>query len=231
MRRPGLTKQFAYRGQKGLSTILRDKRSFDDCFAENIISTEMELLDVMPSGPRPMNPVELLGDARMSELLAWAESRYDRILIDAPPALAVADPAVIGRMVDGSILTVRPDRNRKYMVKRAAESLTSLGANILGMVVNQLPPNSDEYGYGYGYGYGYSYGHDQASAHEDNHTHDENHEPDVEIKPIRKHIVHDDHTDTPMTSNSGKTDFSKPLSVAEYEDYYRRLADQHKKAA
>jgi capsular exopolysaccharide synthesis family protein len=208
MRRPGLTKVFLYRGAKGLSTLLRDTRPYDEIFEDNVIHTEMPLLDVIPSGPRPINPVELLTDQRMSELLAWAESRYDRILIDAPPALAVADPAIIGRLVDGSVLTVRPDKNRKNMVYRAAESLGSLGANILGIVVNQLPPDSQEYGYGYGYNYSYGYGHD-------NHEQDEE-QNQLDIEYEQEYVKNQSEPEV-VPSFLGRG----PRPLSEYENYYQ----------
>ena len=171
MRRPGLTRLFAYRGPKGLSALLKSNEPFDQIFGNNIIETELENLDVVPAGPRPINPVELLTSDRLAELLSWAEGHYDQILIDAPPALAVADPAIIGRVVDGSILTVQPGKNKRKMVLRAAEALTSLGAQMTGIVVNKLSDDSSEYGYGYGYGYGAEYGHDEAD-HENQQSHD-----------------------------------------------------------
>lgn len=121
-------------------------------------------LHVLGAGPKPLNPVELLASERLAELIAWADSRYDQILIDAPPSLAVADVQIIGRVVDGAILVVRPDTNHRRMVIRAAESMTALGCPLLGIVVNQIQHRAgDEYGYGYGYGYGGRavYGYDQ----------------------------------------------------------------------
>ncbi len=158
MRRPGLTAVFSLKGQAGLSTILRDTAPIAESALKYTTKTKLENLDVISSGPRPSNPVELLTSERFEELIGWAEGVYDQILIDAPPSLAVTDPAIIGRLVDGVILTVRPDRNKRRMIIRAAESVTSLGANLLGVVVNGLTDSRGEYGYGYGYGYGEGYG-------------------------------------------------------------------------
>jgi capsular exopolysaccharide synthesis family protein len=166
MRRPGLTKLFELAGHEGLSTILRGNGSVEEIAEKVIVRTELANLDLISSGPKPVNPVELLSGERLADLIAWADGRYDQILIDAPPSLAVADVQVIGRVVDGAILIVRPDTNRRRMVIRAAESLTALGCELLGIVVNQLQPKTgEEYQYGYGYGYGgnggYGYGHDE----------------------------------------------------------------------
>lgn len=168
MRRPGITRLFDLTSRQGLSTVLRDTRPVFECAAERVIRSGQKNLDILPAGPRPVNPVELLAGDRLAELIAWAETQYDQILIDAPPSLAVADVQVIGRLVDAAILTVRPDRNRRKMVIRAAEALTTLGCRMAGIVVNSVDAKQGtdyEYGYGYGYGYGAGYGHDDADHH------------------------------------------------------------------
>ena len=175
MRRPGLTKLFQLSGREGLSTILKEGLSVAEVAQRCLIETDLPNLFLIPAGPKPINPVELLAGARLAELIEWADTRFDQILIDAPPSLAVADVQIIGRLVDGAILVVRPDTNRRRMVIRAAESLTALGCQLIGIVINQLQNKpGDEYGYGYGYGYGdkagYGYGHDDDQAHEDTAT-------------------------------------------------------------
>jgi polysaccharide biosynthesis transport protein len=174
MRRPGMSTLLALRGTSGLSTLLRDDKPIAESILENLSHTEAPGLDVLPCGPRPINPAELLIGDRFAELLAWAETQYDQILIDAPPVLAVTDPAIVGRLSDGLILVVRPDKNRRKMVIRAAETLASLKCKLVGIVVNHLSGEREggyEYGFGYGYGYGYGYGHDErpeeAAAGED----------------------------------------------------------------
>jgi len=162
MRRPGMTALMDMRGQRGLSTILRNNGLLESDAAQNVLPTSLPDLDVIPSGPRPTNPAELLHGARFSELLAWAESIYDQILIDAPPTMAVTDAAIISRQVDGGLLVVRPDKNRRRMVIRAAESLGAVGATLLGAVINHVA--ADTTGDYFGYGYGYEYGEDEARA-------------------------------------------------------------------
>ncbi len=99
-------------------------------------------------------------------MLAWAETEYDQVLIDSPPALATSDAAVIGRLVDGVVIVVQPEKNRRRLVMRAAEAFTSLKIPMLGVVVNRLDSDSDRgyYGYGYGYGYGSGYGTDETDG-------------------------------------------------------------------
>jgi capsular exopolysaccharide synthesis family protein len=155
MRRPGLTAMIDLRGPQGLSKILRSDLPISAAIDGNVFTTPLETLDVIPSGTRPTNPAELLYGDRFSELLAWAETAYDQVIIDAPPTLAVTDSAIIGRQVDGTLLVVRPDKNRRRVVIRATEALEAVGATLIGAVINHVTAEtgSDYYGYGYGYQY------------------------------------------------------------------------------
>lgn len=173
MRRPGLTSLLDLRGATGLATVLRDDAPIAESAAANLETTSLENLHILPSGPRQTNSMQLLASERFSELLSWADSCYDQILVDAPPALAVSDAAMIGRLVDGVLLIVRPEKNRRRTVIRAVEHLRMLGVNVIGTVLNHLAPEKDShyYGYSYGYGYGYEYGgeygHDESGDDED----------------------------------------------------------------
>lgn len=161
LRRPGLTPLLRLRGPKGLSAVLRDEAPVAESAAQNLDSVA-ENLDVLPAGPRISNPTELLASARMADLLSWADAHYDQVLIDSPPAL-VSDTAIIGRLVSGVLLVVRPEKNRRRVVIRAAEGFPALGINLLGVVVNGLAAEHREGYYGYGYGYSYGYGRDDES--------------------------------------------------------------------
>ena len=97
------------RGPQGLSEVLRSEGDIGQMAAAAHPSPSgIDGLDILPSGPRPSDPAELLGSPRFSQLLAWAETVYDLILIDSPPTLATTDTAIIGRLVDGVILVVQP---------------------------------------------------------------------------------------------------------------------------
>lgn len=174
LRRPGMTALMGMRGIDGLSGIIRDSGNVVDLATAHIRRCGIEGLHVLPSGPRPTNPAELLANPRFSELLAWAETVYDQVLIDSPPALATSDAAVIGRLVDGVVMVVQPDKNRRRMVVRATESLAALKIPLLGVVVNRINSDNDQgyygYGYGYGYGYSYSYGPDDEQEHDTEET-------------------------------------------------------------
>jgi len=121
---------------------------------------------VLPAGIRCPNPAELLSGPRFAELLAWADAHYDQILVDCPPVLAVSDAQIVGRLVDGAILVVRPDKNHRRVVMRAVDSFQATECHLLGVVANGIAPGGEGYGYGYGYGYEYGYGHDEEVAEE-----------------------------------------------------------------
>lgn len=118
-----------------------------------VVPTGIENLDVLPSGPKPSNPAELLSGPRLSEVLAWAESNYDQVIVDCPPILAAADAAIVGRLTDGLILVVHPEKNHRRLVIRAVASLAAMGVGLVGVVANRVGENEGDY-YGYGYGYG-----------------------------------------------------------------------------
>jgi capsular exopolysaccharide synthesis family protein len=169
LRRPGLTSLMEMRGPRGLSEILRSESPVEQMAPLRICPSGMKGLDILPSGPRPSDPAELLGCLRFSQLLAWAETCYDLILIDSPPALATTDTAIIGRLVDGVMLVVQPAKNRRRLVTRVVERLGFLKIPVLGLIVNQEYRNYYGYhDYGYGDGYGDDYEHEQQAAAREN---------------------------------------------------------------
>jgi polysaccharide biosynthesis transport protein len=176
LRRPGLTGLMDMRGPNGLSEVLRSELEVGQVAAKHIRRSGLEGLDVLPSGPRPSDPAELLSSPRFSQLLAWAEAAYDLILVDSPPTLATTDTAIIGRLVDGVILVVQPAKNRRRLVTRVVERLDLMKIAVLGLVVNRTGSEEDSgyygyhsygYGAGAGYGYGYGYGENADYGHEE----------------------------------------------------------------
>jgi Mrp family chromosome partitioning ATPase len=101
---------------------------------------------------------------RFSELLTWADSRYDQVIVDCPPVLAVSDAQIVGRLIDGAILVVRPEKNHRRSVIKACENFVATGSRVLGIVANGLSVQSQGYGYGYGYEYGYGEETDDSSV-------------------------------------------------------------------
>lgn len=165
LRRPGLTALLACRGAEGLSTIIGGEEEVAGAALRCIRASGVDGLDVLPSGPRPSNPAELLGTPTFAHLLAWAESVYDQILIDSPPTLAASDTAIVGRLVDGVVLVVQPEKNRRRLVTRAAASLSALKITLLGVVINRVGADGDNGYYG-GYAYDYDYSGESHTADE-----------------------------------------------------------------
>lgn len=133
--------------------------------------TAVPNLSVMPCGPRPVNPAELLTSPKFKDLLEELRHQYDFVVVDTPPILVVTDPAVVAPRVDGVVLCIRVTKNGRPYAERAREVLASLGANVLGVVVNgfgaQVGGNRygyEHYNYGYGEGYSYTYGYSYGYA-------------------------------------------------------------------
>ena len=169
LRRPGLTPLTGLRGRDGLTTVLLSSAPVADAAAAHVCRAFVENLDVLPSGPRPGNPSEMLVSNRYPELVAWAESNYDMVLIDGPPVLPVTDSLVIGRLVDGVMFVIRPEKTRRRLALRAVDSIRTFGVKVLGVVANHVTfeKNQGYYGYGYGYGYSYDYGHNSDNSVEE----------------------------------------------------------------
>ncbi len=160
MRRPGLTTLLNAKGQSGLSDVLVAKSNLHETGVQQIRAVGLAGLDFLPAGTRRPDSAELLASNRLGELLAWAESRYDQILIDSPPGLAASDASMIGRLVDGLVLVMQPNKTQRRNVLHVVESFTALGVNLLGVVINRINSQKTDsvYGYNFAYGYGYEYG-------------------------------------------------------------------------
>ncbi|HKX31762.1 MAG TPA: CpsD/CapB family tyrosine-protein kinase, partial [Blastocatellia bacterium] len=115
-------------------------------------------LSVLPCGPIPPNPAELISSERMKEVLKILVDKFDHIVIDSPPLINVTDPVILSTMVDGVILIVQAGRSTRDVVRRARNELSSVGAKIFGVVLNNLDIKREGYDsylstYGH-YGYG-----------------------------------------------------------------------------
>lgn len=114
--------------------------------------TEVPNLWILCSGPTPPNPSELLGSARMRDLLVGLADKFTHVVIDTPPVNLVADALVVGSYTDTTLLVVEHGRSRYPAVRNARASLDRVGARVLGGVLNKVPASE---GYGY-YNYNYS---------------------------------------------------------------------------
>lgn len=164
LRRPGLSKMFDVRGLGGVTDVLRSDRPVGELCQELVLESGIKRLDLLPCGPKPRDPAEILGGERFAELIAWAETHYDQVLVDCPPVMAASDAAIVARVVDGIMLVVQPEKNHRRLVLRAVESLLAFRVNLVGVIANRITDAKQgyyEYSYGYGYGYGTHYGHEE----------------------------------------------------------------------
>lgn len=156
-RRPRLHTLFGIDRAQGLVAVLKDQLEIADA----IHPTEIDNLWVMPCGERPSNPAELVSSPRFHQLLALLRDKWDFLIVDTPPLLAVTDPAAIAARVDGVLLTIRLNRNSSASAVRAGEILATMGARVLGVVVNGVGGGRRGYGAGayryYGARNGYAY--------------------------------------------------------------------------
>lgn len=117
-------------------------------------------LFVLPSGPVPPNPAELLGSVAMSQLLATLTEHFDYVIIDAPPLLLVTDAAVLSKFTRGALMVAASGKVKKQEFEGALRTLQTAGGKLVGVIMTMLPTRGpDSYGYG-----AYAYGGDSATA-------------------------------------------------------------------
>jgi len=157
MRSPTVNKLFGVRNDRGLSNAL----SGEDDLASLVQGTEWSRLDVMVAGPQPPNAAELLSSNRLGLLLEKLGKTYDKILIDAPPVIGLADTLLISSAVAGTIYVVAANQTSSNRARIALRRLNTADVRIVGTILTKYDAASS-YGYGYGYDYGYGYGRDES---------------------------------------------------------------------
>jgi capsular exopolysaccharide synthesis family protein len=121
-------------------------------------------LKVLTSGPVPPNPAELLGSEEMRKLLGLLSERFAHIIIDSPPAISFTDASILSTMVDGVMLVIHGGRSSRAVVRRAKQQLLDVGANIFGVVLNNVRVESQDYYYSGYYSHYYSDGEQDSRA-------------------------------------------------------------------
>jgi capsular exopolysaccharide synthesis family protein len=153
LRNPRVHKLFGLEGKSGLAGVLEGKDTLDGATR----TTPVDNLWIVPCGRRAENPADLLTARGFAELLDVVRAKYDMVILDSPPLLAVTDPAVIAPRVDTVVLVTRLRNDARKSAACALEILASLGANVLGIVVNGVR-STRVYGYRYGkYAYAHRY--------------------------------------------------------------------------
>lgn len=152
LRKPATHKLLGVSYTRGLSTYLSRNVEVD----ELIQKLPRANISLLPCGPIPPNPAELISSDKMRTMLSKLADHYDHILIDAPPIMSVTDAVILSRLVDGVIMVVHGGRSTRDAVRRARQELESVGAKIFGVVLNNVNLRHEGYdGYYYShYGYG-----------------------------------------------------------------------------
>ena len=144
LRRPTQHDLFDLDNATGLTTMMLDEGAQSD---PPLRETAVNDLWVLPAGPPPPNPAELLGSRRMQETIAALLKQADVLLFDAPPVLAVTDALVLVVQTDGALLVVKAGGTRREHVQRAKERLERVNARIVGAVLSNAPTDSMLQGY------------------------------------------------------------------------------------
>ncbi|WP_437894989.1 GumC family protein [Sorangium sp. So ce124] len=143
LRRPRLHTIFDKGPELGVTSALLDDSVVDD---ESALRTEVENLYVIPAGPIPPNPAELLHSDRFRALLRKLQGRFDRVIIDSPPIGAVTDGAVLSTLVDGTLLVVRASATTRDFARHGIRAVLDVGGKTVGVVLNAADLNRREYG-------------------------------------------------------------------------------------
>lgn len=142
-------------------------------YASLVNHTEQKGLDVIASlPPDGLAPAEIFGSSTVGDFFDWARANYDQVIVDSPPYGLVGDVVSLSVLVDSVIIMCCPDRTHFRPIQHCSISLTEAGANILGVIVNDVEVSSESaffvsryrYGYGGKYAYNYGYGHQKAQA-------------------------------------------------------------------
>ncbi len=152
LRKMGISKILKCDMRKGLSTVLTGGHAADDVLQPYSL---MPNLWILPAGPTPPSPADLLLSEKMAALLEKLSERFEQIIIDSPPVMAVTDATILSRLVDGVVIVAQGSRTSKTSLLRTCRTLEAAGARILGFILNKFDFRNEGY---YGYSYGAAYG-------------------------------------------------------------------------
>ena len=144
---------FRVANDQGLSDLLVGRANLEDA----IQHSELEGLDFITRGQVPPNPSELLMSRRFGEFMEIVAARYDLVIIDTPPILAVTDAAIVGKHAGMTLLVTRFNTNPARELELTRRRFEQNGITVKGAIFNAVEKKASAYGYGYGYYYHYDY--------------------------------------------------------------------------
>lgn len=143
LRRPGMHGLLSIELEPGLSELLRGESDLESVLHK----TKIPNLIVLPAGKPPLNPSELVGSRRMGEVIKELKKRFDCLIFDTPPVMAVTDAGVLGAIVDGVILVIKAESTKRDVVMRAETLLKGAKARLVGCVLTNIREYSPYYIY------------------------------------------------------------------------------------
>jgi capsular exopolysaccharide synthesis family protein len=160
LRRPKVHKVFNLPNEKGMSTFLIGRDTFEGIISE----TNINNLYVATSGPIPPNPSELLGSAKMLEFIQEARAKYDYVLLDTPPVAIVTDTLTLKDLIDAFVFVIRHNYSDKQVIDLVNSIYNKHLISNTGVIINDIQVKG-YYGYSYRYGYGYGYSYSYRNAY------------------------------------------------------------------
>jgi succinoglycan biosynthesis transport protein ExoP len=145
LRKPTVHKHLNISSASGVTNYLSSSTELDSLIQESPIPN----LSVIPSGPIPPNPAELLSSKKMKDMLSLLGEKFDHIIIDSPPILNVTDPIILSTIVNGTVLVIHSGKSSRFLVKRCSQELSAVRSKIFGVVLNNVDLKKDGYDYYY----------------------------------------------------------------------------------
>jgi len=139
LRHPSLHQVFGLADQPGLTSMV-----LDESLAPPLQPTSVPNVSLVPAGPLPPNPSELISTERFTRVLDAIGAQADVVLIDAPPVATVADATILSTRVDGVLLVVDSGRTRRETARRATQQLERVGARLLGAVLTNVKAEQEQ---------------------------------------------------------------------------------------
>lgn len=144
LRNPSIHRILELNNEVGLTNLLTG----DHARSVNIAKpTHISNLFVIPSGPLPPNPAELLSSFRMGDLLVMASEKFDHVLVDCPPVLDLADALILGHLCDGALLSIDVENTRRNQVRAACKRLRRARVHMIGVFLTKVQLQYEAYGY------------------------------------------------------------------------------------
>ena len=144
LRRPAQHQIFGVMNERGVSNSLLDERLVSN---PPLVESGIPGLQLLPSGPKPPNPAELLASSRMIQLIESLSQKADIVLFDAPPVVPVTDASILGRHTDGVLLILQAGKTKREHAVRARALLEQVGVRLIGTVLTEARVDSQLSGY------------------------------------------------------------------------------------